>query len=139
MRALASDVHELSVCQALLIQVADLVRERGAEAVARITIEVGPLCGTEPVLLDNAFGVMRSGCSAAATLVIRSCPVVIRCLECGADGVTAPNRLVCARCGGWRTQLIGGNELRLLRVEMRMPAATEGPDFHATTEPMDHV
>jgi hydrogenase nickel incorporation protein HypA/HybF len=118
-------VHELSVCQALLIQVADIVRARGAEAVESITIEVGPLCGTEPALLLNAFFVMRSGPASTAKLMIKRCPVGIRCLECGLKSETPPNRLICRHCGGWRTQVIAGDELRLLRVEMRMPESIE--------------
>jgi hydrogenase nickel incorporation protein HypA/HybF len=114
-------VHELSVCQALLIQVADIVRARCAQAVERITIEVGPLSGTEPELLRNAFLVMRSGSAAGATLVITSSAVEICCLDCGANGVVPPNRLICSNCGGWRNRVIAGDSLCLLRVEMRMP------------------
>jgi hydrogenase nickel incorporation protein HypA/HybF len=31
----------------------------------------------------------------------------------------AANRLVCGRCGNWRTQLISGDELLLQRVMMK--------------------
>ena len=132
-------MHELSVCQALLIQVADIARARGAEAVQRITIEVGPLCGTEPDLLLNAFLVMRSGSAASASLVIERCPVAIRCLQCGIESETAPNRLVCPSCGGFRTRVTGGAELRLLRVEMRMPESIQRRDLQAMVEQPGHV
>jgi hydrogenase nickel incorporation protein HypA/HybF len=116
-------VHELSVCQALLIQVAAISEAQGALMIERITIEVGPLSGTEPDLLLNAFLAVRSGAAFAAELRIERCPVSISCLECGAESETRPNRLICTQCGGWRTRVIAGDGLRLLRVEMRMPDA----------------
>ena len=93
-------MHELSVCQALLTQVAEIAVGRGASVVERITIEVGPLSGVEPALLASAFAVLRAGgCSAEATLSIESTPVTIGCLTCGAQSQTSPSRLVCAKCG----------------------------------------
>jgi hydrogenase nickel incorporation protein HypA/HybF len=119
------DVHELAVCQALLTQVAKLANSRGAEAVERITIEVGPLSGTDPDLLREAFLIMRAGRVAGAALVVVRGRVRIVCLQCAAQSETRPNRLVCASCGGWRTRVMEGEELRLRRVEMRMPGPSE--------------
>jgi hydrogenase nickel incorporation protein HypA/HybF len=114
-------VHELSVCQALLSQVAEIARAQGAGAVEEITIEVGPLCGTEPLLLLSAFSAMRSGATANAELRIKHCSVSIRCLQCEARTETRPNHLVCGACGGWRTRVVAGDELRLLKVAIRLP------------------
>lgn len=118
----ADNVHELSVCQALLAQVAEIAAARGATVVERITIEVGPLSGVEPALLARAFGMMRAGGGAAdAELLIESTSVTIDCTNCGAQSQTGPNRLVCAECGGFRTRIVAGDELRLRRVELQMP------------------
>ncbi len=132
-------MHELSVCQALLIQVADIAEARGAEAVDCITIQVGPLCGTEPALLFNAFMTMRSGISAAARLRIKRCQVRIHCLECGSDSETTPSRLLCGHCGGWRTRVIAGEELHLLKVELRMPESIERQAPPQSAEKFGHV
>jgi hydrogenase nickel incorporation protein HypA/HybF len=113
-------VHELSVCQALLIQVEDLARGKAAVSVERITIECGSLSGVEPTLLKDAFAIMRlGGIAAAAELVVLSAGVCIECIECGGRNETMPNRLLCAACGGFRTRVISGGELRLRKVEMR--------------------
>jgi hydrogenase nickel incorporation protein HypA/HybF len=115
-------VHELSVCQALLTQVAEIAAGRGASVVERITIEVGPLSGVEPALLASAFAIVRAGgCAAEAALLIESTTVTIGCMACGAQSQTEPNRLICAVCGGFRTRVVAGDELRLRRVELRMP------------------
>jgi hydrogenase nickel incorporation protein HypA/HybF len=114
-------VHELSVCQALLNQVAEIAAARGAARVTGITIEVGPLAGVDPALLGNAFAIARAGsCAAGAALLIEAAAVEIACLSCGAHSRPAPNRLVCAGCGGFRTRVVAGEELRLRRVELQM-------------------
>ena len=116
-------VHEFSVCQALLNQLAELAAERGADRVTRITIEVGPLSGIDPDLLAGAFAVARDGgCAAGAALAIERTVVEISCISCGAQSRTAPNRLVCSACGGYRTRVVAGEELRLRRVEFHLPA-----------------
>ncbi len=115
-------MHELSICQALLTQVADIAAARGAPAVERITIEVGPLSGVEPALLAHAFAVMRTGsCAADAVLSVETTAVAVSCLGCGARSQATPGRLVCSVCGGYRTSIVAGDELRLLRVELRSP------------------
>jgi hydrogenase nickel incorporation protein HypA/HybF len=119
-----SVVHELSVCRALLAQVVEIATDRGASAVSRITVEVGPLCGVEPGLLASAFEIVRAGsCAAGAILSIETTAITISCLICGAESQTAPNRLLCAACGGYRTRVVGGDELRLRGVELRVPEA----------------
>ena len=121
-------MHELSVCQALLRQVAEIAEAQGASVVERITIEMGPLCGVEPVLLADAFAVVRAGgCAAGAELEIESTALLIRCLSCGARSEATPNRLTCAACGGFRTQILAGDELRLRRVELRVPTLEPAP------------
>lgn len=115
-------MHELSVCQNLLVQVADIAAARGASSVARITLEVGPLCGVEPTLLARAFEFARAGsCAAGAELNIEIVGVSVRCMLCGAETQVMPNRMLCGACGGYHTELISGDELRLRGVELRLP------------------
>jgi len=118
-------VHELSICQALLSQVTAIACERGAEAIERIVLEVGPLSGVDAALLARAFEIARAASPAAgAALSIETPPVTISCESCGARSQTAPNRLLCDACGGYRTRIIAGNELNLRRVELRMAEAS---------------
>jgi hydrogenase nickel incorporation protein HypA/HybF len=117
-------VHELSICQALLTQVAAIAASREGAAVARIVIEVGPLAGIEPAQLSGAFSILRlGGCASQADLIIETTEVIIRCTSCGAQSRTRPNRLVCRVCGDFRVRVLAGGELRLRRVELRAPLA----------------
>lgn len=115
-------MHELSVCQALLTQIAVIASQRRAEAVLKVTIQVGPLSGVEPTLLLNAFALMRlGGVASGAELLIEHTGVTICCLNCGEQTTTQANRLSCGACGGIRTRVVTGTELCLRRVEMRVP------------------
>jgi hydrogenase nickel incorporation protein HypA/HybF len=115
-------VHELSICQNLLAQVADIAAGVGASSVTRITLELGPLCGVEPTLLASAFEIACSGsCAAGAELHIEITEVSVRCALCGVETQVQPNRMVCGDCGGYRTQLVSGDEMRLRGVELRVP------------------
>jgi len=110
-------MHELSVCQALISQVAQVARDRHATAVTDIYVDVGPLSGVEPPLLRNAFPIAAAGTVANnATLHLQTMPIRVRCEECGAESEVATNRLTCQSCGDWRTDLISGDELLLQRV-----------------------
>ncbi len=112
-------MHELSVCQGLLDQVARVASDHGAVGVTRIVVRVGPLSGVVPQLLEQAFPLARAGTIAAeAALAIEELPVRVHCDGCGADTDAKPNRLLCGECGDWHTQLIGGDELLLASVEL---------------------
>jgi hydrogenase nickel incorporation protein HypA/HybF len=112
-------VHELSVCQGLLREVARMAAEHDAVAVDRIVLQVGGLSGVEPPLLERAFEVARAGTLAeAAELEIRAGPVVVLCRECGSRGEVPVNRLLCPGCGDWRVEVVEGEELLLLTIDM---------------------
>lgn len=110
-------MHELAICQALIDQVQDLARSRGATRVSGITLDVGPLSGVVPDLLHTAFTVARAGTVAeTARLDIQTAPVRVWCPACETESAARVNRLVCAHCGDWRTQLRSGDELLLRSV-----------------------
>lgn len=112
-------MHELSVCQALLEQVAQVAREQQARRIVAITVRIGPLSGVEPALLESAYPLASAGTPAAnATLIIERPGVRVRCQECGAESEAESTRLLCPRCGHWRVQVLSGEELLLVRVEL---------------------
>lgn len=123
-------MHELSVCWALISEVERLAREAGEDSIAHIAIRVGELSGTDPGLLLRAFEVARLGTKAEhAHLTIERCDPRVKCAECGLENVTRPNRLLCAFCGSYRVNVMGGDELSIAAVEF---AAT---DVSGTSDP----
>jgi hydrogenase nickel incorporation protein HypA/HybF len=112
-------MHELAVCQALLDEVERIARSRRAERVAAVHVRVGALAGVEPELLQRAYEVARAGTLAeGASLAIENSPVRVHCPRCGNDGAAQVPRLVCTACGEWRTEVIAGDDLTLMSVEL---------------------
>ena len=107
-------MHELSVCTALMEQVERIAREHQAGRVERIVLQVGPLSGVEAPLLKRAWPLASIGTLAEdAELVIEIATVKDKCTQCDAVSEVAPNRLLCAACGDFRTRLVSGDEMLL--------------------------
>jgi hydrogenase nickel incorporation protein HypA/HybF len=116
-------MHELSVCQSLLVQVERIALQHQARGVTCISLQIGPLSGIEPGLLQQAFTLARAGSVAEqATLVIESLPIRVKCRSCGEESEATPNRLLCRHCGDYHTQLISGDEMLLASVELDVAA-----------------
>jgi hydrogenase nickel incorporation protein HypA/HybF len=114
-------MHELSVCQAMLEQVAHLAKRYGARYVEAIDVEIGELSGIDPLLFADAFSVMRFGtCAAAAILNARSIQPRVLCIQCGARTYAPANRLTCGSCSGFRISVIEGTELTLRDVKLQI-------------------
>jgi hydrogenase nickel incorporation protein HypA/HybF len=112
-------VHELSVCQALIGQVETVARERGASSVKSVRVRIGPLSGVEAPLLEQAYPLASAGTVAEASgLFIEAAPVRVKCEACGAETEAEPNRLICGTCGDYHTQLLSGDEMMLMSVEL---------------------
>ena len=112
-------MHELAICQSLMDQVENIALERNAERVTLIVIAIGPLSGVEASLLKNAYPIASVGTVAEnAKLVIEQLPVRVKCTQCGSESETAPNKLICKQCGDWRTELVSGDEMMLMSVEL---------------------
>ena len=116
-------MHELSVCQALIDQVERVARDNGARRVMSIVVSVGPLSGIEAQLLEHAYPLAAAGTMAEnAELVVETVPVKVRCRTCHAETEAAPNRLVCGSCRDWQVEVIAGEDMMLLRVEVETAA-----------------
>lgn len=119
-------MHELSVAQALVEQVARITGEQHARFTSSIRVRIGPLSGVEAELLANAFPLAAAGSVAEhARLDILMAPIRVRCRTCGAESDATANRLLCGACGDWHTQVISGDELILESVEMEMNEVKE--------------
>jgi hydrogenase nickel incorporation protein HypA/HybF len=111
-------MHELAICQALITQVEVIAVQRTAW-VRQVRVGVGPLSGIEAQLLESAYPLACAGTRAEGSqLKIEHTDVRVRCRGCGAETTASANCLVCGACGDWHTDLLAGDELLLLRVEL---------------------
>ncbi len=114
-------MHELSLCQDLIGQVAELARRHGARSVAAVRVQIGQLAGVEPMLLESAFTIARADTVAEhAVMTTEIVPPAVLCLECSGESEVPPSNLRCPACGGNATRLVRGDELILARVELEV-------------------
>jgi hydrogenase nickel incorporation protein HypA/HybF len=126
-------VHELAICQALVSQVETIAQQHSAARVVSIVIGMGALSGVEAQLLRHAYPVASAGTVAEdAQLEIEQLPIRVKCSECGEESTVKPNKLLCQHCGDWRTTLISGDELMLMRVELEKPGQRKASDLTAS-------
>lgn len=113
-------MHELSVCQSLLSQIEMTAMQHHASRVHRVSLQIGPLSGVEPQLLQQAFPIAVAGSIADnAVLEIELLPIRLECRQCGAESEAASaNKLVCGQCGHWQTRLLSGDEMLLASLEL---------------------
>jgi hydrogenase nickel incorporation protein HypA/HybF len=111
-------MHELSICQALIAKVEGIVRARSGQ-VRCIRVGIGPLSGVEPRLLEDAYPLACAGTGAEGSqLAIEHMNIRVRCRTCNAESEAMPNRLTCGACGDWHTDLLSGDELLLLQIDL---------------------
>jgi hydrogenase nickel incorporation protein HypA/HybF len=116
-------VHELAISRSVLTMVADVARKHGG-VVQKVVLRIGPLSGIEPAALLRAYPIAASGTVAERSeLVIEAANVVVRCSVCGTTSDATPNNLVCGACGNWQTELISGDEMLLVHVELTQQEA----------------
>ncbi len=119
-------MHELAICQSLIDQVEAIALEHNALSVSSIVIGMGPLSGVEVQLLENAYPLASAGTIAEdAELVVEHLPIKVKCTQCGSESDALPNKLVCNQCGDWRTTLLSGDEMMLLKVELEKQMKNE--------------
>jgi len=112
-------MHELAICQSLMEQVESIALEHNAQSVTSVIIGIGPLSGVEGQLLKNAYPIASAGTIAEqAELVIEQLPIRVKCTQCGSESDALANKLICKQCGDWRTTLLSGDEMMLMRVEL---------------------
>ena len=112
-------MHELSVCQEIIIQVNEIAFQNQASSIESITLQVGPLSGVEAPLLKQAFPFAAAQTIAEnAELIIEELPIVVECKQCGTHSNVVANKLICSQCGDYHTQLISGDEMLLASVEL---------------------
>lgn len=112
-------MHELSIAQALVEQVAAVVAREGGTRARRVTVKVGALSGVDAEALEMAFPVAseRSACDGA-TLLIEPVAAAAHCRDCGRDTEPPFPFLVCEHCGSTQVDVLAGHELLLASVEI---------------------
>ncbi|MCA9178046.1 MAG: hydrogenase maturation nickel metallochaperone HypA [Planctomycetales bacterium] len=95
--------------------------------VFQVHVEVGPLTGAEPDLLQSAFRSLTQETSMdQATLRISAVPLTASCLECGENFEIVEFRFFCPHCQG-HVRVTGGDSFQLVSIDVRPSAPQSRP------------
>jgi hydrogenase nickel incorporation protein HypA/HybF len=123
-------MHELALAEAVVAIAEEHARGR---RVARVELEVGGLRQVVPQALSFSFALVAAGTAAAgAELAIEEVPASVRCRACGGRSEVEAFPFACARCGSLDVDVAGGDELRVVALELE---ALSAPSAAAVDEP----
>lgn len=114
-------MHEVSLVQSLISQLAELAREHGCSSISKVRVEIGPFSGVVVDSFQFAFDVLapEQGLTGNAKLEIVSPSMGFRCLKCGnvcQNRTRMPD--LCPECSHPLLVPEGGDGVILLQVEM---------------------
>ncbi len=112
-------MHEMSLVRSLLRQVGDLLLEHGGVSVETIRVQLGPLSGVERTLVEIAFAheVRLTPCRGAE-LHIEEVPLTAACRDCRREFEVQQFHFVCPQCHSAQIRITGGDDVRLLEVDL---------------------
>lgn len=110
-------MHEVSLMRELLTQVQQAMQQNRVERVSSIQIEIGPLAGVEPLLVEQAFCVLIPETVFENTrLVVHQPSLMAVCRECQREFEVMNFQFSCPTCSSSKVQVTSGDQLRLLSI-----------------------
>jgi len=106
-------MHELSVADAIL---AVARAHAGGRRLVAVEVEVGHLRQVVPTALTFAFELLAPGVALELTEVAAAG----RCRDCGAESELTVFPVTCACCDGMDLEIVRGEELTVLAVELEV-------------------
>ncbi|MDH4943624.1 hydrogenase/urease nickel incorporation protein HypA [Sulfurimonas sp. C5] len=112
-------MHEYSIVQSLLNSCEEHAAENNASSVSKVVVKIGVMSGVEPDLLQTAFDTFKekSVCENAE-FVINIQKVIIVCNECKTEKVLEELEYKCDNCGSINVEVIDGEEMYLMQLEL---------------------
>lgn len=114
-------MHEESLIRSLLRQARDIAHLHRAIAVEEIEVEIGPLSGLEPTLLQDAFERLRLIFPwPDARLSVQETALEVLCRDCRNESQLENFHFVCCHCGSTALQILRGDGFRLLNMKLQV-------------------
>ncbi len=107
----------------LIEMILKIAEENSAKRVLRVFVRVGELSGVVVDSLVFAFDALKEGDDRVkdTELVVERVPVRYRCGDCGrVFEVGPPFFAECPHCGGMGCEMVSGEELDLVNLEMEV-------------------
>lgn len=109
-------MHERSIAQAIFRQLTRTAGEYPGMRVVSCEVEIGPLSGVEPLLLEVAFETLIRELGHEIALEVRSVPLRGQCRTCQANVDLEALRFQCPICGSSGIDVISGDQVELAHV-----------------------
>lgn len=115
-------MHEASLVQSLLDQVAALLQQHGAQRVLTIRVSVGEFSGVELELFRSAYELLVDQTAArGAQLELRPVALRARCRACQCEFPVQQFRFQCPQCVSSQIEITQGEDLLLESVILEEP------------------
>jgi hydrogenase nickel incorporation protein HypA/HybF len=112
-------MHELSIAQALIEQVEAVQSAHDGRAVVSVGVRIGTWRLVVHESLDFYFQTLTKGTPLEGSrLEVETVPARGRCARCGEEFPVEAPLIVCSVCGGVGGELVQGQELDLVSVEL---------------------
>lgn len=112
-------MHELSLAEALVNQVREILDEQRATKVHSITLTMGALSGVERDAFEFAYPVaVENTCLEGAVLHIQESDAVVRCRECNKESTPDIPFIQCGHCGSRKVDIVSGREFAIQTMEI---------------------
>ncbi|MEI6558034.1 MAG: hydrogenase maturation nickel metallochaperone HypA [Rhodospirillaceae bacterium] len=112
-------MHELTLSQGIIDIACQEARANGAARVLAVRVAIGALSHVDAGSIAFCFDAVARGTLAeGAHLTIEQPPGRAHCLTCDAEVVVGGRDQPCPLCGGHRWVLVGGDDLRVLDLEV---------------------
>ncbi|WP_373498763.1 hydrogenase maturation nickel metallochaperone HypA [Desulfococcus sp.] len=113
-------MHEMGIAmQVVEIATAAIPEDMAGSRVERVNLRVGKLSAVVPDSLRFCYDVIvRDTPLANSTLNIQEIPVSAKCGDCGHEWIAERPEFLCARCGGGSVQIVSGQELEIVSIDI---------------------
>ena len=114
-------MHEFSVVQSLMGLIEQNAMQNNAKSVSKVVVKIGKLSGIEPHLLKMAFDTFKEKTiceNAQLEMIIQD--VIAKCEDCNKEFIIKDNRFICPFCKGYNLQIIDGEDMYLLSLELEV-------------------
>ena len=112
-------MHEYSIVQSLLDSCEENATKHNATKVTKIVVKIGVMSGVEPQLLKTAFDTFKQGTICENCEYIQNIQLLkIKCHKCTTESTLDKNEYCCPKCQSTDIDVIDGEDLMLMQLEL---------------------
>ena len=112
-------MHEMSLAQALIDHVIELVEKDGCRNILSVDVSIGALSGVMREALEFCFPVVARGTALESTILnVTEVPLKAECRDCRRISNPEPFEITCCYCGSMNLMVTEGRDFKLISLEV---------------------